>query len=966
MRNMKRTWLSVLCLLSFVLMSAETEKVRIMTYNIPMGNIPAVGLNTWENRCIGLQNYINTIKPDLLGLQEPVRTELVNLLSGMPDYSMLGLARDDGYESGEYSPIIYNTRRFLVEKSGTYWLSKTPNVVSRNWNSACYRVATWAIFRDKVTQTRFLYTNTHLDHKSDSARENQMKVIKEQMKKIINENGKMPMMLTGDFNVTQSATTYTNATSYLITMRDAWLTAQTKTGSGITFPSSEEVSSSSRRKIDFIMLSTDITALTAHTSESALESGQILSDHNPHWADISWTTTDEENFRALYQQGKEAIDSTYYYTKGSTKLITNATDGDAGCQITSDGMEPTQGDGYKSLIDGNSSTYFLSMWSKKAAPNPHYLQVDLKQEVRALHFTYLRRNDTNGPLDRWVEVMVTASNDKETWDYVTDLYNIGPEDLSTYTSPLINLHKPYRYVRFNVMHTPAMKIRNANPQFSLSEFMVYMGYLNTSKSQYHYNAELKAAVDELVAEEENIEDALRTGTLTAGKRNAYLAALAKMRSLSVEYGMLEKTIEKAQNLYTTYTSGTKYGQVDKIVRANLRSVYSKVNTAISSPITRHEADSLMEVLTEAIETFLASRKTFETNKWYFIQNHHLVSGNTKGEMYGQALYADGNGSSANLANGYYVSSKLTCMQNPYAMWRIIQTDKGYAIQNRATGLYMGGLDKSGSAFKMSAAPVEYDIEMLGVEDFHFSESGKELAYITAMPDMSVKPSTSGFHSEASWLLTDVDDAAQPVLNIPVTNHTIAIMTLPYAYENRNVADNIHTYSIVQALSTSSFALKEKTSFAAGEPFFILTGSIAELDNTCTDKVYIDIAPPVDLVTAAVPSNGLYGLLDDGKMHKTGFILTGNKLKMSSSVLTANTGYIVKGDVQNISDTYDVTLSYANGLVGISPVVAGDSDELVSVYMLDGKCILKNVSKSSARERLPSGVYIIGKQKVMIP
>ena len=242
MRNMKRTWLSVLCLLSFVLMSAETEKVRIMTYNIPMGNIPAVGLNTWENRCIGLQNYINTIKPDLLGLQEPVRTELVNLLSGMPDYSMLGLARDDGYESGEYSPIIYNTRRFLVEKSGTYWLSKTPNVVSRNWNSACYRVATWAIFRDKVTQTRFLYTNTHLDHKSDSARENQMKVIKEQMKKIINENGKMPMMLTGDFNVTQSATTYTNATSYLITMRDAWLTAQTKTGSGITFPSSEEVS----------------------------------------------------------------------------------------------------------------------------------------------------------------------------------------------------------------------------------------------------------------------------------------------------------------------------------------------------------------------------------------------------------------------------------------------------------------------------------------------------------------------------------------------------------------------------------------------------------------------------------------------------------------------------------------------------------------------------------------------------
>ena len=95
--------------------------------------------------------------------------------------------------------------------------------------------------------------------------------------------------------------------------------------------------------------------------------------------------------------------------------------------------------------------------------------------------------------------------------------------------------------------------------------------MSDTQRRYETNPELIEAIEwsiknqYMVAEEENIDEALRTGTLTAGKRNAYLAALAKVRSLSVDYGMLEKTIEKAQNLYTTYTSGTKYGQVDKIL-----------------------------------------------------------------------------------------------------------------------------------------------------------------------------------------------------------------------------------------------------------------------------------------------------------------------------------------------------------------------------------------------------------------
>ena len=91
--------LSIILLLAGLTMQA-TERLRIMTFNVPMGNIPAVGLNTWANRCIGIQNFIDSVRPDMMGMQEPVRTELMNLLSGMPGYSMLGVARDNGQESG--------------------------------------------------------------------------------------------------------------------------------------------------------------------------------------------------------------------------------------------------------------------------------------------------------------------------------------------------------------------------------------------------------------------------------------------------------------------------------------------------------------------------------------------------------------------------------------------------------------------------------------------------------------------------------------------------------------------------------------------------------------------------------------------------------------------------------------------------------------------------------------------------
>ena len=276
-------------LLTAAMPSMADEKIRLMTFNVPKGNIPAEGLNTWPNRAAAICKFLDEARPDLLGMQEPVVSELTDILSGIKGYTMIGVARDDGAQKGEYSPIIYRTDRFVVERSGTYWLSLTPDRVSKNWNSACNRIATWAIFRDKRTGARFLYTNTHLDHISSEARYNQMHVIKEHMRDILAAEGDIPAFLTGDFNSvgTETSNPVTEAMNYLTPMKDAYKEAATRHGVSYTFPSTQV-------KIDFIMITAGVSVSDAWIHNSYYDNGQKISDHNAHYADLSWPLTDAD------------------------------------------------------------------------------------------------------------------------------------------------------------------------------------------------------------------------------------------------------------------------------------------------------------------------------------------------------------------------------------------------------------------------------------------------------------------------------------------------------------------------------------------------------------------------------------------------------------------------------------------------------------------------------------------------
>jgi len=88
-----------------------------------------------------------------------------------------------------------------VRKSGTFWLSETPEKPSKGWDAAYNRVCSWAIFKDKKSKKEFLAMNIHFDHVGNVARVKSADLILKKMKELNPKN--LPVTLSGGFNLTE-------------------------------------------------------------------------------------------------------------------------------------------------------------------------------------------------------------------------------------------------------------------------------------------------------------------------------------------------------------------------------------------------------------------------------------------------------------------------------------------------------------------------------------------------------------------------------------------------------------------------------------------------------------------------------------------------------------------------------------------------------------------------------------------
>ena len=177
------------------------EPIRVGTYNIRMSQGDRKTENAWENRRDDLVALVRRMNLDAFGLQEVCPDQAAYLREKLPEYAFVGDHRGADRKSDEASPVFYRKDRFEAEKSGTFWLSETPEVpASKSWGTACTRVCSYLVLRDRRTGKRFCFANTHTDHVSELAREKGMLLIVERMWAF---GHGAPIVFTGDHNNTE-------------------------------------------------------------------------------------------------------------------------------------------------------------------------------------------------------------------------------------------------------------------------------------------------------------------------------------------------------------------------------------------------------------------------------------------------------------------------------------------------------------------------------------------------------------------------------------------------------------------------------------------------------------------------------------------------------------------------------------------------------------------------------------------
>jgi endonuclease/exonuclease/phosphatase family metal-dependent hydrolase len=186
---------SVMMLL-FISHSFYAQNLKIMSYNIRL-DVDSDGENAWPKRKDYFTSQIQFYNPDIFGVQEALPNQVTDIAKALSEYNKFGTGREEN-GTGEACAIYYKKDRFKVDQANTFWLSETPNVVSRGWDAACNRVCTYGLFTDLKTKKIFWVFNTHLDHMGNEARVKGVQLILSKMKELNTKNS--PAFLMGDFN----------------------------------------------------------------------------------------------------------------------------------------------------------------------------------------------------------------------------------------------------------------------------------------------------------------------------------------------------------------------------------------------------------------------------------------------------------------------------------------------------------------------------------------------------------------------------------------------------------------------------------------------------------------------------------------------------------------------------------------------------------------------------------------------
>ncbi|MFT4204456.1 MAG: endonuclease/exonuclease/phosphatase family protein [Chitinophagaceae bacterium] len=186
--------------------NSHAQSFTIATYNLRNANHGDSSQgNGWGKRYPIIGQTVQFYDWDIWGTQEGKNWQLNDLQRVLPGYAYIGVGRDDGKTAGEYSAIFYKKDKFELVKSGNFWLSEVTDRPNKGWDAVLPRICSWGLFKERKTGKTFYFYNLHMDHVGKVARSESAKLV---LAKIKEAGVKIPVVLTGDFNVDQMSPSY--------------------------------------------------------------------------------------------------------------------------------------------------------------------------------------------------------------------------------------------------------------------------------------------------------------------------------------------------------------------------------------------------------------------------------------------------------------------------------------------------------------------------------------------------------------------------------------------------------------------------------------------------------------------------------------------------------------------------------------------------------------------------------------
>ena len=663
------------------------------------------------------------------------------------------------------------------------------------------------------------------------------------------------------------------------------------------------------------------------------------------------------------------------------------------------------------LIDGDVSTIFHSRYnSLEPIDDYHYLRVYAPNGLPdkfGIHWAKrcFNANESNNAACRPTKIAIALSNDGETWEHPDTLTTA--DGLPTITTDTFYTSKKpidgtgYTYFIMKVLEVNdnfAMSDGFGHPFFTMSEYNLYP-YTGSNPASQINDPEIKAIVDELQAAITTAEEVVASGTVGDGDIPALQAAYDKLLNAwkdTTELGRLLAENVMFSELVEgdgTVVGDAPYDAIEKIAGiVNESGLTEKPLYTLS----KSEIESNTATMKAAQKEFLNSITKPEEGVWYVIQTAEDFPERADKIMNAGGWYAHTptNGNQYSYWLDQYTTADVETNTRAAFIFRANE-DGTLTMQNVGSGFFLGPETGSGNT-TYDYRPIQWyephSVQLIPFGDGQVGfrlESGRYIRgnaawYADGMTYEFNEGNKPLAYSAFAWQVYPVSDICSQITETQdIAQGRVIAITKPHDLESLPTAEygTVQGYTIVgkitQEGSNDSIVKGYKLQkypdgevIPAGTPIIYIT----EGESYNADVSYnVEFKPYMDGKVTNVPAtvNGLAGNIDSYRteVDHYGYFLNDSVVDEPAGILIGyNRATIVPWLVEEVPDAQVDMIVYVQGagmLNDIKDVVIEDQKEKVDVYSIDGVLIRRNVARANATNGLAKGIYIVGKQKVLV-